>query len=70
MSLIFGDNLNTGKIEFGLDGGWNFPQIRGGADGSVQGIFNIGFYFDIKTKNPNWLFNTGVLVKSSLGAAG
>jgi hypothetical protein len=70
MSLIFGDNLNTGKIEFGLDGGWNFPQIRGGADGSVQGIFNIGFYFDIKTKNPNWLINTGVLVKSSLGAAG
>jgi len=70
ISLLFGDKLNTGNIEFGLDGGVNFPSIRGAADGSVQGIFNIGFYFDIKTKNPNWLFTTGVLVKSSMGEAG
>lgn len=69
MSLIFGDNLNTGKIEFGLDGGVNFPDIRGIDGGKMKANFNIGFYFDIKTGNPKWLFHTGVLVKSSLGTA-
>jgi hypothetical protein len=70
ISLLFGDKLNTGNIEFGLDGGANFSDIRGLEESSFQSNFNIGFYFDIKTKNPNWLFKTGVLVKSSLGAAG
>lgn len=70
MSLIFGDKLNTGKIEFGLDGGINYSSIRGLDEGGMKGNFNIGFYFDIKTKNSNWLFHTGVLVKSSLGADG
>lgn len=69
ISLLLGDNLNTGKIEFGLDGGINFPDIRG-LDGSLASNFNIGFYFDIKTNSPHWLFHTGVLVKSSLGSDG
>ncbi|MBL7861391.1 MAG: PorT family protein [Cyclobacteriaceae bacterium] len=68
ISLLLGDKLNSGKVEFGLDGGVNFPDLRGLESGSMQGNFNIGFYFDIKTKNPNWLFHTGVLVKSTLGA--
>jgi hypothetical protein len=29
ISLLLGDKLNTGKIEFGLDGGVNYPSIRG-----------------------------------------
>lgn len=68
ISLLLGDKLNSGKVEFGLDGGVNFPDLRGLESGSMRGNFNIGFYFDIKTKNPNWLFHTGVLVKSTLGA--
>ncbi len=70
ISLLLGDNLNSGKVEFGLDGGVNFPNIRGLDAGSMKANFNIGFYFDIKTKNPAWLFHTGVLVKSSVGANG
>lgn len=70
MSLIFGDKLNTGKVEFGLDGGVNFSDIRGLEGGSYKNTFNLGFYFDIKMNNPNWLFRTGVLVKSNLGSAG
>ncbi len=70
ISLLLGDNLNTGKIEFGLDGGVNFPDIRGLEDGSMKANFNLGFYFDIKTKNPNLMIHTGVLVKSSLGSSG
>ena len=47
----------------------NFPQIRGLQEGKAAANFNIGFYFDIKLKNPNWMVHTGVLVKSSMGTA-
>lgn len=70
ISLLLGDKLNTGQIEFGLDGGANFPDIRGIDQGKMKADFNLGFYFDIKLKNPNWMVHTGVLVKSSLGASG
>jgi hypothetical protein len=70
ISLLLGDKLNTGKIEFGLDGGLTLSDIQGldGAKG-LRG-FNLGFYFDIKLKNPAWMVNTGVLVKSPMGAKG
>jgi hypothetical protein len=70
ISLILGDNLNTGKIEFGLDGGWSGSGLRGvdGAD-SRSGL-NLGFYFDIKTKNPHWMVSTGVIVKGPMGVEG
>lgn len=67
ISLLLGDKLNTGQIEFGLDGGVNFASVRGLSGGEASGMFNIGFYFDIKTKNPAWMVHTGVLVKSTLG---
>jgi hypothetical protein len=68
ISILLGDKLNSGKIEFGLDGGANYSDIRGLSGGEVKPLFNIGFYFDIKTKNPQWLFHTGVIVKSSMGS--
>ncbi len=70
ISILLGDKLNSGKIEFGLDGGVNYPDMRGVEGGEAKSNFNLGFYFDIKTKNPNWLFHTGVLVKSTLGTYG
>jgi hypothetical protein len=70
ISLLLGDKLNSGKVEFGLDGGINYPDMRGLDGGEKKGLFNIGFYFDIKTKNPNWMVHTGVLVKASLGSYG
>jgi hypothetical protein len=68
ISLLLGDKLNSGKIEFGLDGGINYPTIRGIEGGEMRGNFNIGFYFDFKLKNPQWMIHTGVLVKSSMGS--
>lgn len=68
ISLLLGDKLNTGKIEFGLDGGINFSSL-GGVEGSSVGNFNLGFYFDFKTQY-KWMVHTGVIVKSSLGAKG
>jgi hypothetical protein len=67
ISLLLGDKLNTGKIEFGLDGGVNYPSIRGLVGGEARSTFNIGFYFDIKLKDSAWMVHTGVLVKSTMG---
>jgi hypothetical protein len=67
ISLLLGDNLNTGKIEFGLDGGLNVNSLRGMKNSEDIPSFHLGFYFDIKLKGP-WLFHTGVIVKSPMGA--
>jgi hypothetical protein len=66
IALLLGESLNTGKIEFGLDGGMNFANIGNMDSRSYGRDFNLGFYFDIKIKE-RWYLNTGVLVKSSLG---
>jgi len=66
IALLLGDKLNTGKIEFGLDGGLNFSNIGNMDSNSYNREFNLGFYFDIKMKE-QWYLNTGVLVKSTLG---
>jgi hypothetical protein len=68
ISLLLGEKLNTGKIEFGLDGGLNLSTINGLSEANSLRGFNIGFYFDIKMKNPSWMLNTGVIVKSPMGA--
>jgi len=69
ISLLLGDNLNSGKIEFGLDGGLTLSSQGGLGQSSRLSSFNLGFYFDIKMKEP-WLLHTGVIVKSTLGAEG
>jgi len=69
ISLLLGDNLNTGKIEFGLDGGLNLSTQTGTEGGKKLSTFNLGFYFDIKLKDPSWMVHTGVIVKSRMGIA-
>lgn len=70
ISILLGDKLNSGKIEFGLDGGWNLSTIQGLDDSKAKSSFNLGFYFDLKVfKNPQWMINTGVIVKSTHGAS-
>jgi len=66
IALLLGKSLNTGKIEFGLDGGVNFANLSGMEADDWLRKWNLGFYFDIKMKE-NWYLNTGVLVKSELG---
>ena len=66
ISLLLGDKLNTGNIEFGLEGGYNWSKISGMETNNSLGSFNLGFYFDIKLKE-QWFLDTGVLVKSTLG---
>jgi len=66
IALLLGNTLNTGKIEFGLDGGVSYSNLSGMDSNSYYRKWNLGFFFDIKMKN-QWYLNTGVLVKSELG---
>jgi hypothetical protein len=69
ISLIFGDKLNSPFLEFGLEGGVNFSTISDLESSGMNAGFNLGFYFDIRSKqNPAWMINTGVIVKSPMGA--
>ncbi len=69
ITLLFGDALNTEKIEFGLIGGMNRSYILDIKDSKGSNNFNLGFYFHINMKNSSYL-STGVLVKSDMGAKG
>jgi hypothetical protein len=69
ISLIFGDKLNSPFLEFGLEGGLNFSTISDLNSSGTNTGFNLGFYFDVRSKkNPAWMINTGVIVKSPMGA--
>jgi len=70
ITLLLGDDLNSDKLEFGLEGGGNFSTIGGLQSNSFLPDWNIGFYFDLMIKeNKPWNFYTGVLVKSRLGTS-
>jgi len=69
ISLLLGDKLNSGKIEFGLEGGANFMTLGGLPQAKSTTGFNLGFYFDIKVKESPWMVHTGVIVKSSMGTS-
>jgi len=68
ISILLGDKLNSGKIEFGLDGGLSLSSLEGVDPSKSHSDFNLGFYFDFKMNNPSWMINTGVRVKSTMGA--
>lgn len=68
---IFGDQLNSGKIEFGLDGGYNRSWFHAREDAHGLNNFNLGFFFHVKmTENRTGFISTGVHVKSNVGASG
>ena len=69
ISLLFGDALNTEKIEFGLTGGLNRSYFNDIQESKGLNNFNLGFYFHIRFKESSFL-STGVLVKSNVGATG
>lgn len=67
ISLVLGDDINSGKIEFGLEGGFNYSSFYNLDEGKRSRNFNIGFYFLIRMNETSYI-NTGVLVKQSQGA--
>jgi hypothetical protein len=69
ISLLFGDALNSEKIEFGLTGGLNRSYLNNYNSSEGLNNFNLGFYFHVKMKENSFL-STGVYVKNSMGASG
>ena len=67
ITLLLGDKLNSDKIEFGLAGGLSVTSLTGFDQGENRSGFNLGFYFDIRLKEPSLFLNTGVMVKSPCG---
>ncbi len=67
ISLLFGEKLNSDKIEFGLDGGLCFPNSDDNLFSDNRRNFNLGFYFDFKLSEKAKL-HTGVMVKSPMGS--
>src|SRR5262245_22171293 len=48
IALLFGDKLNTGKLEFGLNAGLNISDITGMESGEARTGLNLALYFNIK----------------------
>jgi len=67
ISILFGDKLNTDKIEFGLAPGWNYAWINNFESQNALGNLFLGLYFDFKLKNSPWHLHTGVYVVSARG---
>jgi hypothetical protein len=70
ISLLFGEKLNSPRVEFGIEGGVNFSSISNLEGAESRANFNLGFYFDYKLHNPSWIISTGVIVKSTIGTNG
>lgn len=66
ISLLLGDKLNAPGVEFGMTGGYNWSEINGMDANKALSTFNLGFYFDLRIKEP-FCINTGLLMKSKMG---
>lgn len=68
IALILGDDLNSGKIEFGLTTGLNSSTLDGVDGGSPANAPYLGLYFDIKLSE-RWYFHPETWPKCVLGEA-
>src|SRR6478609_475394 len=48
IALLFGDKLNSDKLEFGLAGGLNLSHISNISDTKNRSGFNLGLFLNIK----------------------
>ena len=66
VALILGDELNSGKIEFGLTTGLNASRIDGLEGGRAELTPYLGLYFDIKLSD-RWYLHPETWPKCVLG---
>jgi hypothetical protein len=68
IALLFGDKLNSDKLEFGLAGGLNQSDITNFEDVKTKSGFNIGLYFNIKL-NDKWFIRAEAVPKFPTGVS-
>lgn len=69
ISILLGDKLNSGEIEFGLGVGYSMTDIINEPVANPKHGLYLGFYFNFLLKE-HWYLYTGVHVKSAMGASG
>ncbi len=67
ISILFGEQLNSGKMEFGLVGGLNLSQLPGLEDPKFKRSFGLGLFLDYKFTD-SWILATEVNMKTTLGS--
>ncbi len=65
IALLFGDKLNSEKLEFGLTVGPNFTYISN-SDADWKAGLALGLYFNVKLSD-NWFFHPEAIPKSPFG---
>ena len=68
ISIIFGDKLNSEKLEFGLSIGTTSASILNLENTIYSTKLNLGMYFNIKLAQRFWYLHTGAIAKSTFGA--
>lgn len=66
IALLFGDKLNTDKLQFGIFGGPTFSHISN-LDAKAKSGFNLGLFFNYKVSN-NFFLHPEAIAKEALGA--
>ncbi len=67
ISILFGEQLNSGKMEFGLVGGANIATMRGLESPKYTSNFGLGLFLDYKFDD-HWFLGFEANVKTTLGA--
>ena len=68
IALLFGDKLNSDKLEFGLAGGLSLSNVSNFYDTKTRGSFNLGLYFNIKLDD-RWYIRAEAVPKFPTGAS-
>jgi Outer membrane protein beta-barrel domain len=68
IALLFGDKLNSDKLEFGLTVGPNFSTISNSEANWKTGL-GLGLYFNVKLSD-DWFFHPEAVPKSPFGGKG
>ena len=65
IALLFGDKLNSDKLEFGLTVGPNFSSVSN-SEAEWKAGLGLGLYFNLKLSD-NWFFHPEAVPKSPFG---
>jgi hypothetical protein len=68
IALLFGDKLNSGKMEFGLTGGLSMSDISNFYNTKFKTGLNLGLYFNIKL-NDKWYIHPEAIPKFPTGVS-
>ena len=69
VSLLFGDELRSGQLGYGLNFGVNYSSMTGTDATKLLPNFYFGTYFDIRLREKSdWFLHTGFRIKSGMGA--